>query len=241
MTCPYCGTDQNEDENGLCRKCGRVIRSPEMRGAIPCVNHPNRRATTSCAQCGARLCDACAVNTGGLDFCRVCAGVGEPTEAERLRKLPVVDWRTAPRVGFGTRLAAGAVDWIILIAAAAIAAAVLRLAGGVMPLEPASFARAPAVCWGYWLVSAAGAAAYFILLTAGGGQTPGKQAMSIAVVQRDGTAPRLRSAGIAFAGSIVSLAVFGLGYLAILIDPERRAWHDRWAGTMVVSLEPPGA
>jgi hypothetical protein len=33
---------------------------------------------------------------------------------------------------------------------------------------------------------------------------------------------------------ILSLIPFGLGYLAILRDPRRRAWSDRMTGTEVV-------
>jgi uncharacterized RDD family membrane protein YckC len=33
---------------------------------------------------------------------------------------------------------------------------------------------------------------------------------------------------------LVSVIPFGLGFLAILRDPQRRAWHDRMTGTEVV-------
>ncbi len=33
---------------------------------------------------------------------------------------------------------------------------------------------------------------------------------------------------------VPSLLLFGLGFLAILISPQRRGWHDRFAGTKVV-------
>jgi uncharacterized RDD family membrane protein YckC len=35
---------------------------------------------------------------------------------------------------------------------------------------------------------------------------------------------------------IFSLAVVGIGFLWILRDPERQAWHDRVAGTYVVKV-----
>ena len=35
---------------------------------------------------------------------------------------------------------------------------------------------------------------------------------------------------------IFSLAVFGLGFLWILKDPDKQAWHDRVAGTYVVKV-----
>jgi uncharacterized RDD family membrane protein YckC len=44
----------------------------------------------------------------------------------------------------------------------------------------------------------------------------------------------LRCAVRRLLGVIVSLVPLGLGYLAILRDPSRRAWHDRMAHTEVV-------
>jgi uncharacterized RDD family membrane protein YckC len=35
-------------------------------------------------------------------------------------------------------------------------------------------------------------------------------------------------------GALVSVLCFGLGYLAILRDPSRHAWHDRWTDTEVI-------
>ena len=35
---------------------------------------------------------------------------------------------------------------------------------------------------------------------------------------------------------IFSLAVFGIGFLWILKDPDKQAWHDRVAGTYVVKV-----
>ena len=172
-------------------------------------------------------------------FCRACAGIAEPSEEERIGRLTVVDAETVPRVGFGTRLTAGAVDWVILLGAGLVLALVFLLVGRALPAIAGVLGRVPIGSWIFWLALCVFVAGYFILLTAAGGQTPGKQAMGIAVVREDGTAPHLRDAVVAFAGSVVSLAVFGRGYWVILADPGRRAWHDRWARTLVVSLDPP--
>ena len=37
-----------------------------------------------------------------------------------------------------------------------------------------------------------------------------------------------------FLGAIVSWLPLGLGYLWVLVDPERRAWHDRMSHSIVV-------
>jgi uncharacterized RDD family membrane protein YckC len=234
--CPYCGTE-NEKTARFCKKCGRVQHDKESKQIIACGNHPNRRATTTCAQCGVRLCDQCAVDTGGLAFCRACADVDEPTEAERLKTVEVVDLKRASRVGLATRTTAAAVDWFILAGEALILAALFWLVTGVLPLANLMDGHTPVEAWVYWALIGVSVACYFVIFTAAGGQTLGKQAMSITVVREDGTAPVLRDAWVGFVGSLISFCVFGVGYLASLSDPERQAWHDHWAHTLVVSLD----
>ena len=38
---------------------------------------------------------------------------------------------------------------------------------------------------------------------------------------------------------VLSTAALGLGFLWILIDKKKRAWHDRWSGTMLVRTTHP--
>jgi uncharacterized RDD family membrane protein YckC len=66
------------------------------------------------------------------------------------------------------------------------------------------------------------------------GQTPGKAAMGVRVVRLDGRPMNLLSAARRIAGYLVSLWTAGLGFLVILSDDRRQAWHDRIAGTCVV-------
>jgi uncharacterized RDD family membrane protein YckC len=40
----------------------------------------------------------------------------------------------------------------------------------------------------------------------------------------------------AYVGAIVSGLLFGLGYLWMFWDPERRGWHDKISGTIVVKV-----
>jgi uncharacterized RDD family membrane protein YckC len=58
----------------------------------------------------------------------------------------------------------------------------------------------------------------------------------IRVVRTDGTALSFADALVRGLAGIFSLAVFGLGALWILRDPERQAWHDKIAGTYVVKV-----
>jgi uncharacterized RDD family membrane protein YckC len=76
---------------------------------------------------------------------------------------------------------------------------------------------------------------YFVLLTGIFGQTPGKFAAGIIVVDSEGRTP-----GVAatipreMAGRFVAVAALGIGLVWVLYDPKRQGWHDKLAGTYVV-------
>ncbi len=66
------------------------------------------------------------------------------------------------------------------------------------------------------------------------GRTIGMQAWKIEIERVGGGRPDLRACALRFAGATLSAAAFGLGYLAALLDPQRRTWHDRLSGTRLL-------
>jgi uncharacterized RDD family membrane protein YckC len=76
---------------------------------------------------------------------------------------------------------------------------------------------------------------YFGAFTAACGQTIGKMAMRIRVIGDDATLDPARAARRTLM-SAVSLLAVGIGFIPVLLDPDRRALHDRLAGTRVVTL-----
>lgn len=78
---------------------------------------------------------------------------------------------------------------------------------------------------------------YFGAFTAACGQTIGKMAMKIRVVGEDVPLDPARAARRTLV-SAVSLLAVGAGFIPVLVDPYRRALHDRAAGTRVVELPP---
>jgi uncharacterized RDD family membrane protein YckC len=67
------------------------------------------------------------------------------------------------------------------------------------------------------------------------GTSPAKKLLGMTVITDDGEpAGFLRMAFRETIGKMISLAVFGLGFLAIPLSDEKRGWHDRMAGTWVV-------
>jgi uncharacterized RDD family membrane protein YckC len=68
------------------------------------------------------------------------------------------------------------------------------------------------------------------------GTTLGGIICQLRLVRIDGAMLRFADALIRGLTGIFSLAVIGLGFLWILRDPDRQAWHDRVAGTFVVKV-----
>ena len=76
---------------------------------------------------------------------------------------------------------------------------------------------------------------YYVALTGLKGQTLGKMALGIMVVNAQGEAPGIRRAAFrGIVGKLVSEIVIFLGYLWIGWDEKKRGWHDRIARTYVV-------
>jgi uncharacterized RDD family membrane protein YckC len=69
-----------------------------------------------------------------------------------------------------------------------------------------------------------------------GGQTLGMRAWRLRVQRLDGKPITLWQALLRFLSAIPSLAVFGLGYLWILVDKKRMALHDRISESVIVLL-----
>jgi uncharacterized RDD family membrane protein YckC len=78
--------------------------------------------------------------------------------------------------------------------------------------------------------------AYHIGFCAWKGTTVGGIIMQLRVVKVDGAPIRFVDALVRGLSAIFSAVVLGLGFLWILRDPERQAWHDRIAGTYVVKV-----
>lgn len=90
-----------------------------------------------------------------------------------------------------------------------------------------------AFVYGLWVI---GYVAYFVYFWTKDGQTLGMRALGIRVVKTDGSQLTIGGGIIRYVGYIVDSIVFGLpiGYLWAAFDPQKQAWHDKMAGTIVV-------
>ncbi len=77
---------------------------------------------------------------------------------------------------------------------------------------------------------------YFGLSYKRGGQTLGMRAWRLRLLSADGGAVSWRQIVVRALVGVLSLAVFGLGFLWSLFERERRSWHDLASGTVIVRL-----
>ena len=123
-----------------------------------------------------------------------------------------------PRGPFIDRLAAFVLDFILIV----IVAQALDLDRGFdAPLGRIGLLLAVAYHVGFWTWKQT---------------TLGGIICNLRLVRTDGQPLQFSEALVRGLTGIFSLAVAGLGFLWILRDPERQAWHDRVAGTYVVKV-----
>lgn len=140
---------------------------------------------------------------------------------------------TLPAPGLLRRLAAMVYDGLLLVALWFAATAVLLAASGGRLADP----DRP-----LWLLVTLRAVLllvaflFFARFWTRGGQTLGMRAWRLKLVSADGGAVSWAQAARRFAAALLSLVAFGLGFLWVLVDREKRAWHDRLSGTRLVLL-----
>ncbi len=120
----------------------------------------------------------------------------------------------APRAGFWIRMGALLID-IILVS---IIVSVLDTPDSV------------------WIVALA---AYGAIMWKIKGTTIGGIVCGLKIVRRDGTELNWDTAIVRALGCFLSMVVCGLGFLWIVFDEDRQAWHDKIAGTLVVRTPRP--
>src|SRR5215204_1777011 len=77
-------------------------------------------------------------------------------------------------------------------------------------------------------------AAYYIYLIGSSGLTLGGRLLNCKVVDANGQTPSYGTAAIRYLMSLVSAAVFLIGYIWAFFDKNKQTWHDKVANTYVV-------
>ncbi len=237
MICQQCGTE-NANTHLYCLKCGKSLRSDSVKGVVTCKNHGNRAAATICDQCLKPICEECVVIQSSRTLCVEDAAIDlVEAEDDRVENLAIADPSVALHAGFATRLFSGAIDLFVVILAAVLLVSLFWLVSGTAPVGLVRGSSQLGEELLFWAAYLAVVVTYFVLLTASEGQTLGKQAMRITVVLADGTTPSVGTAAVRFVYSLFSCVCLGAGFIAIINNSEKQAWHDAWANTYVISLD----
>ena len=131
--------------------------------------------------------------------------------------------------GFLRRLAAIFYDLLLLFALLAVAITLLTLPFGMptgvrlIALQLFLFEILPMLFFtGFW---------------SRGGQTLGMRAWRLKLLRADGGSVTWRDAFKRHLAALLSLLIFGLGFLWMLVDREGLTWHDRLSDTRLVVLK----
>jgi uncharacterized RDD family membrane protein YckC len=146
-----------------------------------------------------------------------------------------IDLKHAATPGLLRRLAAIAYDCLLLIALYMLAATLLLLPAGMLfgIQDPAGD---PLLRLLLRLLLVLVSLGFFVGFWLRGGQTLGMRAWRIRVVRADGRPLHAGNALLRALGALLSWAALGLGFLWMLVDPERLTWHDRISATRLVLL-----
>lgn len=151
-----------------------------------------------------------------------------------------------PFAGFWARAAARIIDLLIIIAVFNLTYLVDRLGAGAglwtgtglnegMPTGP-DFSMANVLRFLFFLVFPV---FYYVHLHGMYGQTFGKMALNIRVVNEDGTPLDYRKAFLRWLGYFLCDLTFYVGYVWAAFDPRKQGLHDKVCRTVVVRTDVP--
>jgi uncharacterized RDD family membrane protein YckC len=141
-----------------------------------------------------------------------------------------------PKAGFWMRVVATLVDAMIVFVLQFLLGALLAGAGTVTTVGSEVGAGETAFLVHFF--SYAISFAYYIFFTGYCGQTPGKMVLRIKVVRTDGSPVGYgRAAFREVPAKFLSGIIFGIGYLMVAFDEQKRGLHDRLADTYVIKLQ----
>jgi uncharacterized RDD family membrane protein YckC len=173
-------------------------------------------AAIRCKSCGydnlpeARFCANCGSN--------LVTAAEQPSPTVTLGIEPAAPAVTVEYMGFWIRFGAALIDGVVI---SLVSFVLFRLMFGIPGILGTLLP---------WL--------YFWLFTGLKGQTLGKMAVGIKVVNAEGSIPGLGIAALReIPGKIVSFIVLYLGFLWIIWDRRKQGWHDKIAKTYVVRVE----
>ena len=159
--------------------------------------------------------------------------------AESIKSVLIIAEPQARKAGFWIRLAAWVVDLACLFLvtiALALAALITIYLGGQVGGEINDQVMTLAGYSSAAIVMLSGVV-YFTIFVGSCGQTPGKMLFRLKVVRADGQEMTYDRALLRSLCWILSLLLFGIGFLMIACTRQKRGLHDMLAGTSVIRLQ----
>jgi uncharacterized RDD family membrane protein YckC len=217
-----------------------------FREAGPGIPPPlqNGSGTRFCSSCGRAFAAGDLAMFGESAICMDC----KPAWIQRLRQgMTTTAATNFTYAGFWIRLAAVLIDGLVLGSVGSVlffilfrdtfATIISQAARGADPTQSGALFGAFAASMGmFQLVSILLQVAYLSFMWFRFGATLGQLALGLKVVRPDGSPISLGTAiGRAFA-RFLSWLILGIGYMMAGWDDEKRALHDRLAGTRVIRV-----
>lgn len=138
--------------------------------------------------------------------------------------------------GLWRRFAARLVDCFLGVLVWSLAAMWLVVAAWGVRRSPLELRDAALLALAVIALGVALHVVYHVAFVGGCGQTPGKMALGIAVVRRDGARAGYGRAIVRCVGGMLAVLTLGLASLPVLFTRERRGLADWLAGTRVVRV-----
>ena len=139
-----------------------------------------------------------------------------------------------PKAGFWMRLVATFIDAFIVFVLQFLLGSLLAVAGFAANGGEGTVGNMAILIQLFGFVLSF---AYYVFFTGYCGQTPGKMALRIKVIRRDGSSLGYgRAAFREIPAKFISGIIFGIGYLMVAFDDQKQGLHDRMADTYVIKL-----
>lgn len=161
---------------------------------------------------------------------------GEPAHPARSSDT-TVDFSTVEKGGFLRRLVAYLIDGVVLyiVNVILIFAGIIAMGIDASEIEGGGIEQIklllPLYIFGFVINIF-----YYTYFHGNTGQTPGKMICRLRVVQTNGEPLGYGKAFLRWIGYIVSWLAFALGFLWVIFDRQKQAWHDKIAGSYVLKL-----
>ncbi len=163
----------------------------------------------------------------------------EPISEPAYESLPPYpDAENLPKGGFWIRLAAAFVDGIILLIVQSIFGFFVGMGVGMGSIMRGGIPEEGQMLSGIiaFFVTIFIGMAYSVFFVGWRGQTPGKMALKLKIIQTSGEEMTYGRAFLRWIGYSISGLTLGIGYLMVAFTKQKQGLHDKIAGTYVIRL-----